>query len=425
METLNNYNNVTVDLSGDGGTNVVKTSTFEEAFLGNEEYSDAKGKGRARRKTRKLSRISDRQEVKQARKGGRQEARIGRRATRKTSRQAIRDEQQGSRQQRRGNVRAERQISREAKARRKMTDVESAEDRENYGMEQQALRDERYAEPQYEEPQYEEPQYNDESEVELDYQEESNYPTYDDTDESYYEEPDINDEDEVNYSSEDEMFVDDQSGFSAEVTGKTPAPSQIDAICMKIEWNNELISRMLDAKKRQEAESTTTDSINNELSKRFDRKTELEKSLEKFSGMSGENSAMVKNAKFKARQQRFESIVPPVVTAKLTAKGVAPEKIKQWWKTVGCKKYASKFDGTTDDFGKTSETVDTSEWGTPAYDYDTPAPQTVELNSDDKKMNFSGADGSSKSKISTKSIIIGAVVGFTAIYFIRKYKLLK
>lgn len=427
METFNNYNNVTVDLTGDGDTQVVKTSTFEEAFLGEEDFSDAKGKGRARRKKRKLSRISDRQEVKQARKGGRQEARIGRRSTRKTARQSMRDEQQASRQQRRGNVRAERQTSRDAKARRRMTDTQSEQERENYAMEQEALRNERYAEPQYEEPQYEEPQYEDEyeSDVEVDYNDDSNYPTYEDPEEPTYESDDEIAPEEENYSTEDEMFGDDFSGFSAEVTGKAPAPTEIDAICMKIEWNNEMISRLLDAKKRQDDESTLTPAINKELEKRYDRVKEHETKLEQFSGMSGNNSMIVKNAKLKARQQRFESVVPPIVTAKLTAKGVAPAKIKEWWRTTGCKKYASKFDGTSDDLGRTNEPVDMAEWGTPAYDYDSPAPEVVELSFGDQAMNFSGADGSSDKKITTKSIIIGAIVGFTAIYLIRKYKLLK
>jgi hypothetical protein len=435
METFNNYNNVTVDLTGDGDTQVVKTSTFEEAFLGEEDFSDAKGKGRARRKKRKIERITNRQEVKQQRKGGRQEARIGRRATRKSARQSIRGEQQASRQERRGNVRAERQTSRDAKARRKMTNTRSAQERENYAMEQEALRNERYAEPQYSEPQYEEPQYSEpqydepqyeeDSDVEVDYNDDSNYPTYEDSEEPTYESDDEIAPEEENYSTEDEMFGEDNSGFSAEVTGKTPAPTEIDAICMKIEWNNELISRLLDAKKRQEKDSNVTPAVNEELGKRFDRVKDLETKLEKFSGMSGNNAMVVKNAKLKARQQRFESVVPPIVTAKLTAKGVAPAKIKEWWKTVGCKKYASKFDGTSDEYGMNNEPVDTSEWGTPAYDYDSPAPEVVELTFGDQAMNFSGVDGSSDKKITTKSIVIGAIVGFTAIYLIRKYNLLK
>jgi hypothetical protein len=112
-------NNVTIQIQG--GASVSQSNpqvaTFEQAFLG-EEFSDAKGKGRARRKKRKLSRISDKQEVKQARKGGRQEARIGRRAARKSERQAIRAEQQESRMGRRGerlSMKEERELGRQGR----------------------------------------------------------------------------------------------------------------------------------------------------------------------------------------------------------------------------------------------------------------------------------------------------------------------
>lgn len=114
------------------------TASFEEAFG---EFSEARGKGRARRKARKLSKISDKQEVKQARKGGRQEARIARRTTRKTSRQALRDSQQASRSQRRGNIRAERQEAREAKQARKDTNARGEQERENYAQEQEQYRE--------------------------------------------------------------------------------------------------------------------------------------------------------------------------------------------------------------------------------------------------------------------------------------------
>lgn len=417
METLSNYNNVTVDLSGGENTNIVKTSTFEEAFLGKEEFSEARGKGRARRKARKLSKISDRQEVKQARRGGRQEARLGRRATRKSTKQQIRDDQQSSRQTRRANVRDERQTSREAKARRRMTDEESDQDIENYGMEQQALRDERFAEPQYEDSIAEEPMYEEESDIEMGYDENFDEPTYESDDEMV--------EDEENYSTEDEMFGDDFSGFSSEVTGKQQPPAEINAICMKIEWNNELISRLLDAKNRKENSAEITPKINEELTKRFDRVKDLETKLENFSGMSGENATLVKTAKTNARQERFNSIVPKDIYDKLIAKGVPPRKIKQWWKTVGCKKYASQFDGTSDEFGMTNDPIDMSEWGSPAYDYDTPDSEVINLTSNNIKENFSGVDGGTNKKISTKSIVIGAVIGFTAIFLIRKYNLLK
>jgi hypothetical protein len=110
---------------------VVQSASFEEAFG---EYSNAKGRGRARRKNRKLERVTNRQEVKQARKGGRQEARIGRRTTRKSLRQENRDAQQASRLGR-------RQTRIDARGERKMGREMGSQERENYAMEQEAYRD--------------------------------------------------------------------------------------------------------------------------------------------------------------------------------------------------------------------------------------------------------------------------------------------
>ena len=79
--------------------------TFEEAFG---EYSEVRGKGRARRKERKLERIANRREVKKARvaardevKSDRQDRRISRRERRKAGRQQVRTQQAEARQTRR------------------------------------------------------------------------------------------------------------------------------------------------------------------------------------------------------------------------------------------------------------------------------------------------------------------------------------
>jgi hypothetical protein len=89
--------------------------TFEEAFG---EFSEVRGRGRARRakrvadrqekrKERKLGRVSARNEVKSARA----ESRIGRRASRKAQRQEMRNAQQEARQGRK-DVRTERRMAR-------------------------------------------------------------------------------------------------------------------------------------------------------------------------------------------------------------------------------------------------------------------------------------------------------------------------
>lgn len=114
------------------------TASFEEAFG---DYSNAKGRGRARRKSRKLERITNKQEVKQARVGGRQEARISRRSTRKSARQEMRDSQQQARMERRGNRRDERQESSEARQLRRDTANEGKQGRKNYKEEQEIYRE--------------------------------------------------------------------------------------------------------------------------------------------------------------------------------------------------------------------------------------------------------------------------------------------
>jgi hypothetical protein len=135
---------------------VVRSATFEEAFG---DYSEARGKGRARRQARKLDRqekkaerkvarqttkqakIGAKQETRQLRRGGRQEGRIGRRATRKDLRQAMRTEQQADRMGRRGARLDTRQQREDARQMREDTRVQGDEARQNYMAEQEAYRE--------------------------------------------------------------------------------------------------------------------------------------------------------------------------------------------------------------------------------------------------------------------------------------------
>lgn len=145
-----------IKLGGVSDSNmVVRSATFEEAFG---DFSEARGKGRARRQARRLDRqekkaerkvarqttkqakIGAKQETRQLRRGGRQEARIGRRATRKDLRQAMRTEQQADRMGRRGARLDMRQQREEARQMRRDTRVQGDEGRENYMAEQELYR---------------------------------------------------------------------------------------------------------------------------------------------------------------------------------------------------------------------------------------------------------------------------------------------
>jgi hypothetical protein len=137
LKKQNKMESTIIKLGGEptsGSNMVVQSATFEEAFG---DYSNAKGRGRARKKKRKLERITNRQEVKQARKGGRQEARISRRSNRKALRQEGRDAQQDSRLGR-------RQSRIDARGERGMSKEMGRQERDNYAVEQELYRDSLY-----------------------------------------------------------------------------------------------------------------------------------------------------------------------------------------------------------------------------------------------------------------------------------------
>lgn len=425
MEQIQNYGSVTVDLSGSDSpaTSVTKTATYDQAFLG-EDFSDAKGKFRAKRKAKKLSKIADKQEVKQARKGGRQEARLARRTTRKTTRQDIRGGQQEARQSRqdmRDSRGQERKAKRaEAKESRRPVEEEELEEEEvdtttiDPEADYSESEDNGYGASESEDDGYSEEEEEDYSEEEDD--------GYSDEDNGY------SDEDN-SYSEEEDSFAGEQSNFVSELTGDSNVSPMVDAICMKIEWNNEMISRLMAAKQKMASNGQDTAKVTDALGQKFDRVQQLEQKLENFSGANGMPDAQkqraVGQARTRARNQRMQSVIPPVLVANMVNKGYSKSQIKNWWNTKGRNKVAqSGFYGTSDDFGRgmqTEQSVAVAYWEAPVYDNNEAQPVAVELGSTNEKSSSFIGGGS----ISWKPILIGAVVGFVAIYAIRKYKLLK
>jgi hypothetical protein len=407
MEQIQNYGSVTVDLSGSDSpaTSVTKTATYDQAFLG-ENFSDAKGKFRAKRKAKKLTKIADKQEVKQARKGGRQEARLARRTTRKTTRQDIRGGQQEARMTRR-NKRDEQ------KATRRGGDVEETEEEEV---------DTTTIDPEADYSESEDNGYAD-SESEDDGYSESEDDGYSESEDNGYSEEDDS------YSEDEDLFNGEQSNFVSELTGGVKVPPMVDTICMKIEWNNEMISRLMSAKEKMASKGQDTSKVTDALGQKFDRVQQLEKKLENFSGANGMPDAQkqraVGQARTRARNQRMQNVIPPVLVANMVNKGYSKSQIKNWWNTKGKNKIAqSSFYGTSDDFGRgmqPEQSVDVAYWEAPVYDNNEAQPVSVELGSTNEKSSSFIGGGS----ISWKPILIGAVIGFVAIYAIRKYKLLK
>jgi hypothetical protein len=425
MGELVNYNSVVVNLepTENGQTNV-QTATYEQAFLG-EEQSNAKGRGRARRKTRKLERIGNKREVRTERrklKGDRQEERIERRGTRKGSRQDIRGEQQDARMQRRNKRRDAKQNS-EEDTNAEVGDEEEIDTQQDGGQDSDSSTDTGYNDSQdtstsgggYDDSE------DDEDSSGSSYGEDEEDSTYED--------------EEDTYGEAEENFYGDSSNFASEVTGKPSVPMAIQTICYQIEMNNEMISQLLQHKKMMEAKGKDTSKVTDTLGQKYDKVQNLEAKLENFAGADGnvdrQKAKAVRIAKGKARKQRIENLpIPPIILYKLLKKGVSKDKIKQWWESKGRADMSSKmnFEGGVDDFGITNNNlyVDYDELGLPAYDYDQPQPQIVDLDSsnNDPMMNFSGADGSSSNSF-WKSLLIGGVIAFAGIYIIRKYKLLK
>ena len=414
MEEIKNYNSVVVDLSANANSesSVTKTATYEQAFLG-EDFSDAKGKFRAKRKAKKLTKIADRQEVKQARKGGRQEARIARRTTRKTGRQDIRSSQQGARQMRK-STRSEGKQSRKLAAEPEYQEEEVDTTTIDPTVSPEMATDNGY-ENEDTDNGYESEDNGYESE------DSDNSDVYDSEDQDYSEEEDMP-SDEM---SEEDIFAGEESNFVSEITGDSKASPMVDTICMKIEWNNEMISRLMAAKNKMEANGQDTAKVTDALKQKFDRVQNLEGKLESFAGANGvidkSKDKQIRQSRTRAREMRMQNVIPPVLISNMAKKGYSKSQIKNWWETKGKSKFStSSFNG--DSNNDVEEKLDTKYWEAPAYDNNEAEQVSVDLIADgDSKSNFGGNSGT----YNWKPLLIGAVIGFVAIYAIRKYKLLK
>jgi hypothetical protein len=494
-DVLTNYGGVVVNLEpmGQGQESVMDVATYDQAFLG-EPFSEARGKGRARRQARKLDRTAKKKERKLAKvqaksdvKDARGQARIGRRADRKTSRQEMRNAQQEQRQGRRDT----RVVKRTD---RRLFKQQAGQDRRDMRLERRQARRPEEAVDQYEEtynetqeedyyapqdqyqdqmedsyaPQdqgyYEEDSYGDQSYPSDDYATEDDqsgvydeslpseeyygeeyYGEYfpDGEGDGYYEEDYY--QDAPDYSTEDEYFFDDSSNFAGEaVEKKAIVPKNVQEICNKIEWNNELISRLKKAKDAQASKGGDTQKFDNEISRRFDRVQKFEQALSGYSSANGENNPKnaeaVKIAKGRARRARLmigQKDVPAGILAKLTAKGMSPEQAKEWWlKNRGNHEVikpvarpsvqtVSKFEGEDGNIAP----IELNVFSEPVYDYDQPEPIVANIDDEFESAKVetepvSGFGGSGSSNFG-RNLLIGLAVGAIVVYAVKKYKLLK
>lgn len=370
-------NNVlTIDLAG-ATPQVTTTPTFDQAFLG-EDFSNLKGKGRAKRKKRKLSRISDRDEVRRAR----QDARLDRQSDRKSKRQETRDEQQ------------------QARLDRRMTRQTSAQDRKDMRKERKDAR-----EPEEEELDDTLDQSRQPDEALNDGYDDDGQPSYDDG-------SDDTDSGSGDYDTDEEVTGDDGSNFMGEATGKntTKVHPVIQDICFRIEWNNELMSRVKQKRDQVAKQGGDTSKMDATLSERYSRNKQLEGKLENFSGADGNSDkrmAMIKEAKRRAKTKRMMLHQPK-------DKGVS----------IATKDKTSSMtgDGINVDYLPSLPEEDPFYLSSDYNEYEV----TSSMDGDTAFDYFSGDASPSKTGLGgLTALMVGAIVGFGAIYLIGRYKLLK
>lgn len=404
------YNIVEINLEPSENSQTRVSTSYEDAFLGggSEEMSNARGKGRARRKKRKLERISNRREVRTERrklKSDRDTERIARRKNRKKSRQEIRDDQQEARMSRR-NKRME------AKENRKGSD----EDEDEVDEEVDAKTTPDGSEDQ------EDTGSTGGSSTSEDDEEDTGYGSGSEDDEA--------DDEEENFSGRNYDFDGEANEFISEATGESGVPPFIQEICMKIEWNNEMLMRLAQQKKKMLADGRDVSKVDSAIDNKFDRVKQLEGKLENFTGADGRKAVsgkQVMKAKRKARQERLAkvgNVIPPVLLVKLLKKGVSKAQAQEWWNKKGKHRFGkgkSSFNGTEnmeDRVIYTDEPVDVANWGSPSHDID------IDLGGTGGFEPMSFATGEKPNNF-WKSLLVGVVVGGALIYVVRKYKLLK
>ena len=443
-----NYNILEINLEDNTPTMSSKPvstgtgATYEEAFLGgsSEEMSNLKGKGRARRQKRKLDRTAKKKERRLAKveakddvKSAKAESRLERRRKKKSTRQQIRDEQMEARQKRR----TKRMEMKEA---RKGKDEDEDEDEDLVDQPTDTGDEDTEEDTEDQTTGTGADEYADEDEDE-DTSSDSRADTSGGDDPDAYEE-DAGYDDDSSYDQyptfeEETNFDGESSSFVNEMTGKKSVSAPVQQICLKIEWNNEMINRLARQKQKMKIDGQDTQRIDQAIDQKFERNQNLENQLQQFIGADGSNNGArakeVNQAKRIARRKKLRSVIPPQVMANMQKRGMGKQQVKEWWQSKGADKYEkfsgfAGWDGYPDVIYVDEAPSDLLSYGQPQFDYDT------DLGSEggfDPMSFFNGGDTMSfangeKSTDNSwvKSLLVGLVLGGVTIYVIRRYKLL-
>lgn len=417
--------------------------SFEEAFG---EFSELRGKGRARRaarkadriekrKTKKINRIEARDEVKNAR----QEARMGRRERRKSTRQSIRSEQQAARQDRR-NFRAENRLSRKAARGQNSEENAPLEQGLDQGVDQEMgqTQNQGYA-PQEQGGGYDSG-YADQGSYDSGNSDQGSYDsgssdqggydaTYTDAESPYdygndetgglYEQGDSS-EDYGNdygndyasdYSTDNDIpeggdfnfdgIMGAEDRFNELSDTKIRVNPDIQSIADKLEWNKELVSRLEDKRNQSNA---NPQEISKVILMRTERIGDLSKQLDDYYNCCGNYSSMDANDE-KGKHSRKKEIR----CARMRAKSKLTKVQKDLNPEI-----------TTNKIVVPAKEPNSNATGLNGLDlmndYDAPNVREIQL----------GADGSkSNSGIKLSSVLLGVGIGIAVVWAVKKYNLIK
>lgn len=407
--------------------NISSVTTFDDAFG---DYSNASG--RERRKKRRLERIEARREVKTARiaardeaKRARQEARQGRKLARKQRRTEIAGERLAKRQQRvsaralrRGTkvgARLERRGQRTAlrQQRRAVRRGEPELEMDETTTVENGVFDEGPVQPQEQvyQDQYQEeetPQGGGFLQEDEGYVEE---PTDEGFEESQYEAQDQEDEDFGN-EYEDEAGADGGDVLGFDGTGRVAIDEKLLDVTNKIEWNNELIDRLMDKVDEAYNMGRETANIEDVIDARKERVSQLEGELEDYVNADGLTPKEVTRRRRQVEKARGLS---KRNREKATAKRV--KMVYGGSETPVDVELNPEFSPNRIEVPAEIKSTMTGLNGIDNFnDYDAPDTRIVDLSS-----NFLGVD---TKKINWGAIMAGIVIGGVAIYALKKYKVL-
>lgn len=390
-----------VTLDGSGEEN--STLTFEQAFG---DYSELRGRGRARRHKRRMER---------------QQNRIERRRQRKRARQEMRSEQQEARQSRK-DTRKSRRLSRKAMGDDGSEDTASDESSDSGSGSGSSTRD-TTDEPQSEGGYEGEYQTTQDGDLEAGQQEEDQVDNEQgESDEASGFTGDVSFDGTIEMSEDDVRW---NEYFSSAEGAKKINPN-VRNLARRIEQHKEVISRIENNLRGLiigNADKTKITHVRKQLAWHRNKLKEQEGKLAGYSSFDGDYSearggrravsrrkAEVRHAKREARKERKAVIRANRKNARLEKRGRGVTEVESGLNPeIGNNQIEVPADETSSFSSQGTGLIGLDE------QYDIDAPETRKFD-----LNFSNADGTTSKSLNIKNIAIGVAIGVVAVILIKK-----